>query len=324
MEGSIGLTKEQLEVRRRGVTGSEIAAVAGLSPWQSPIDVYERKIGQGESVPDSHHIERGNFLEGGLLRWLEHRKGYEVRPVGTVVHQDLDFVIATPDGEAVDRETGELVAAVEVKSPSFRSAGDWDDPISRPDGIPDYYIPQVTWECAVLGASVCDVAALIGGDLRVYTVPFNRYLFEVLAEKARVFMQHVESRTPPPVDGSDSATQWLKMQFPKHDPKKKFLTATETDEDMITKYHWVCQEMKQLESEKKLYENRIKERLGDAPGIQGTFGKIHWKRTKDISKIDTRALISHLEENDPETIKNFWMTTPGPRVFRPYWSKGVK
>lgn len=324
MADQIGLTEEQQELRRTGVTGSEIAAVAGLSRWSSPIDVYQRKLGLVPEPEQNEHMERGTFLEAGLRRWLEHRKGYRVRQTGTLRHPDLDFVVATPDGAAHDIDTSELVAAVEIKSPSFRTADDWDDPTVHPDGIPVYYIPQVTWEMAVLGADVCDVAALLGGELRVYTVPYNAQLFEVLVEKAREFWRHVQDRTPPPVDGSGSASRWLKEQFPSHDPDMKPREATPEIIGTIYQYHDACEQLKAAEAAKQLAENMIKEWIGDAPGVEGPFGKISWKKTKDREGWDVKRLAAFVAEHHPDQIEQFARVTPGPRTFRATWKKGAR
>lgn len=319
----MALTDEQKELRRKGIGGSEIAAVAGINPWSSPVDVWERKVGQVEEEVDNYQVERGTFLEEGLARWLEHRAGYEVRQVGTLRHSEHPLVIATPDGAAYGwKDENNLLAAVEIKSPGFHTAKDWEDPVTCPDGIPHYYIPQVTWECAVLGANRCDVAALIGGDLKVYTVPFNPKLFDVLVQKAEQFWVYVEKQEPPPVDGSDSSSQWLKRRFPQHNDKP-LLASNGEIEEYIHSLKMVTAKIKEFEAEKKLAENHIKEYVGDAPGIQGPWGKILWKNNKDRESYDTKSLIVHLEQNHPDILKGFFRKIKGPRVFRPYWAREV-
>lgn len=318
------LTVEQLKIRKEGVTGSEIAAVAGINPWNAAVDVWNDKMGYAKDDA-SFHTERGTFLEEGLIRWLEHRMGYEVREVGTVVHPEIPFVIATPDGTAFEwgegGKQGKKLAAVEIKSPSFRTADHWSNPLIKPDGIPYYYIPQVMWECAVLGVDRCDVAALIDEDLSVYTVPFNQELFNTLVAKADRFMQYVRDGEPPPVDGTDSASEWLKKRFPEHIRSMDLIASNGDIEDTAHHLKTVMEQIKELEGEKALAQNQIKEFLKGAPGLVGEFGKIYWKKSKDSYGYDKKGLIEYMADHHPDVLARYGKTSPGPRVFRPYWYK---
>ena len=41
----MSLTPEQIEFRRRGITGTDISAIMGLNPWKSPLDIWNEKKG---------------------------------------------------------------------------------------------------------------------------------------------------------------------------------------------------------------------------------------------------------------------------------------
>ena len=63
------MTNEQraawLEGRRRGIGGSDVAAVLGLNPWKTPLDVWNDKLGlsedKGMSEPAVHPRLRGEL-----------------------------------------------------------------------------------------------------------------------------------------------------------------------------------------------------------------------------------------------------------------------
>ena len=201
------LTKENLAERLSGIGASEIAAVAGLNPWASPLDVYERKIAP-VAVAESEDMERGNRLEAALLDWTAARCDLIVRPNETLVrHPEHPFVIATPDGYAHERgDIMHAVAVVEVKSPG-RTQADWTDPAEDPQGVPDYYLTQLAWQMLATGLPRAILSALVWGRLWVYRVDANRELQEALLERAAEFWRMVESRTPPPATmASDSRT----------------------------------------------------------------------------------------------------------------------
>ena len=105
------LSPAQMAVRRKGITGSQIAVVAGLSPWGSPIDVWREKVegAPGDLLAANEDVQRGVWLEEAVVKWYVHRVGRAVGQLGTVVHPDRPLVIATPDGVsmAADRDPSE-------------------------------------------------------------------------------------------------------------------------------------------------------------------------------------------------------------------------
>ena len=65
------------EQRRAALGGSEIAAVLGLSPFESKFALWHRKAGLTEPIDDSPEMEWGRRLEAAIRdKWLDdHRPG---------------------------------------------------------------------------------------------------------------------------------------------------------------------------------------------------------------------------------------------------------
>ncbi|RMD58527.1 hypothetical protein D6833_12830 [Candidatus Parcubacteria bacterium] len=306
------MSELNMELRKKGVTGSEIAAVAGLNPWKSPVEVWEEKVGLREPPEQNFHMERGTYLESGLIKWLEAREGYRVDPVPTLQSKQHELVIASPDGAAHEPEGDVLLAAVEVKCPS--TSRDWEDPEIKPDGIPIYYLPQTIWEMAVLEIDRCDVAALLKGDLKVYRISWNQQLFEALLRKAEEFWKYVEREEPPPLDHTEASRRLLERFFPREKVEELKESPREL-EPLVLEYRSVRQQLDELDKQRKLLENRIKQEIGEAAGLVGPWGKITWKATKDRQTIDLKALRAEA----PEVAERFTVTKPGSRVFRVTW-----
>ncbi|MBO0875327.1 MAG: YqaJ viral recombinase family protein [Pseudonocardia sp.] len=57
------IATEWFAARRQGVTASEIAAILGLSPWDSAFAIYHRKMGVLDNQPDSDVLSLGRRLE---------------------------------------------------------------------------------------------------------------------------------------------------------------------------------------------------------------------------------------------------------------------
>lgn len=85
-----------LAARRSGIGGSDIAAICGLSPYQTPYDVWLDKLGQGEEVdPNSPGIYWGTVLEDVVAREYAQRTGAKVQRVNTMMrHPEADFALA--------------------------------------------------------------------------------------------------------------------------------------------------------------------------------------------------------------------------------------
>jgi putative phage-type endonuclease len=90
--------EDWLRERRRGIGGSEAAAILGLSPWATPLDVYLDKIGEGEDVEETEAMYFGTILEGVVADEFSRRTGLKVRRRNALLtHPDYPWMIANID-----------------------------------------------------------------------------------------------------------------------------------------------------------------------------------------------------------------------------------
>src|SRR5690606_29968470 len=58
------MTREDwLQARRRGIGGSDIATIAGVNPWSSPVELYLDKLGELPERPETDAMRFGKRLE---------------------------------------------------------------------------------------------------------------------------------------------------------------------------------------------------------------------------------------------------------------------
>jgi putative phage-type endonuclease len=313
------------KVRARGIGGSEIAAVAGVNPWSSPLDVWLRKTGRATEQPTTQHMARGTHLGPALAAWYEELTGHAVTHRGaherTRVCAEHPLVVATPDG-IVHRTTRDSApeAVLECKSPHWRSANDWGEPGT--DQIPECYLPQVTWEMAATGLRRADVAALLDGELLIYTVPYDGALFDALLGVAESFWRdYVEADVAPPVDGSKSAREWLLREHPR--AVRDVIKGTEEHAAMVRELGRVTITLRDMEAHKECVRQQLMEAIGDHEGLTCAAGKVSWRNNKSTMKTDWQALA--MELSPPESlIQKYTTEQPGPRVFRLTLAKGDK
>lgn len=181
--------------RSRGIGASEISAVAGLSKWSTPLEVYLRKTGEAGPIADNRAMRVGRRLEPVVIGEFCDETGEQVAlyPCPLIAHPEFPHHLATPDADLV---SGRLV---EAKTASIRTLSDWGP--SGSDEVPDSYVVQTQWQMHVAGRDECKLAVLIAGDeLRVYTIERNERLIAHLIEAAAEFWGRVERRDPPDPD----------------------------------------------------------------------------------------------------------------------------
>lgn len=302
------LTKEQLELRKNGITGSEIAAVAGLNPWVSPFDVWCKKKGVIEDDAGSYHTERGQYLEPAIIKWYSARTGRRVEETSTIIHPRNRIIIATPDGISIG-DSGDR-RALEVKSPSLYTQKDWGD--DGTDDIPQYYLPQVMWECAVLGTASADVAAIVNGDLRTYTVAYNERLYSALEDIAmRFWREHILTDVPPEPTGSERAREELLALYPT--ATEDLLPASEEMRALAFEYDRLRTEEKIVSERKSEIRNKLVQIIGHHRGVEADDFKLSYNNIKPRSAIDYDKLVADLGIT-PEQLNKYRVIKPAGRM----------
>ncbi|MFC5802751.1 YqaJ viral recombinase family protein [Streptomyces formicae] len=185
------------------ITATEIAAVLGLSPWQSRFSLWHKKAGL-PTLPfqSDPAMEWGVRLEDAVAdKWAE-QNDMSLHTTGTWRHRDREWQRATPDRIGDD-------CLVEVKTSPF--GDDWGP--SGSDILPVHYRCQIQWQLDTLGLDVCHVALLIGGwDYREYTVAYDETDAKVMRDAAERFLDDVRQGNRPPIDGADATYQTIRVQ----------------------------------------------------------------------------------------------------------------
>lgn len=179
---------EWLQARRAGIGGSDAPAVVGVSPWRTPLDVYEDKLGEAPEREDNAAMAWGRALEPVIRQAYSDRTGRAVRLPDMLAHPKHDWMLANLDGLTDDNRVLEIKTA--------RTAHGWGEEGS--DMIPLPYLIQVQHYMAVTAFPVADVAVLIGGsDFRLYEVPADAELQRNIIAAEADLWERVQRRDPP-------------------------------------------------------------------------------------------------------------------------------
>lgn len=298
-----------LKERQKGIGGSAVAAILGMSPWRTPYQVWEEKttpIDETAAEDDRPALYWGRVLEAPIRQAYADKTGRTVtKPAEAFVSSKYPFMRANLDGIADDGRV------VEFKT-SSKSDG-WGE--VGTDEIPDYYMTQVQHYLAVTGVKTADVAVLIGGnDFRIYTVEADEELQALLIERESEFWALVESRTPPDLTSTKDAARRYRVAT-----AKKAVEATAGDVvDAWTKLCAIKEQKSLLDAKEKTYQLRIMEFMQDAVSLKRDGKTIaSWSAPSSRKTINSKKL----KEKFLDVYKACTTESAPSRAFRIYPAK---
>ncbi len=313
--------QEWLEARKKGLGGSDIAALAGLSKWTTPYQLWLDKTGQAEPEPEEEppHLYWGRRLEDLVADEYRVRTGRKIQRVNAMlVKPDAPYMLANLDRAVVNEEIagnvrwkdGRLTTdrILECKTAHAFAKDQWGEPGS--DDVPVPYLIQTQWYLGVTGCEVADIAVLIGGsDFRLYEIARDEALISDLEALASDFWhKHVVGGVAPDPQTVADAVH----RFPRHVAAKEKPIGLSA-RDACIRLVQIAEDEKRLKAEAEDLKARVMAEMGDAEAAVETIGEpalATWK-AQTTRRLDQKAL----REDHPE-IAQLYTTETQSRVFR--------
>lgn len=315
------LTPDQIAQRRRGIGGSDIPALLGISRFNTPLGVFLEKRGEVDrALVPNEAIEWGNRLEPVI------RSAYADRlaaATGATVHvvpgdaigtregpepwmlwtvDGLVWLSGRPDAAPADR-------VLEIKNRHVAAEG-WGE--SGSDQVPQEVFAQVMWYLHCGRVPTADVAALFGGnELRIFRVDYDPQLGADLERVARSFwFECVQAGQPPEPTGGDH--QRLATLF--RQASEELVEADADAHGLVMDLLAARAEREAAEARVELLEARVKARIGEAAGLRGPDWKATWKTTKPSQVTNWRA-VAEAVQAPADVIAAHTEERPGSRRF---------
>ena len=258
-----------LEARDLGIGGSDAAVIMGMNPYKSPYQLWLEKTGQAEA-PDlsgNQYVYWGTKNESNIADWFQEETGKKVKRLGTLRSKEYPFMLANVDRTVVGENAG-----LEIKTAGVRQYRKWKD-----DEIPDDYYCQCLHYMAVTGADYWYIAVLLGGnEAKWKRIERNEEDIQHLIMAETDFWKLVETRTPPPVDGSDSCAAALSAQYKGGDPNYSIILPPDVD-GVIASLEDDKAIMDALKKQITEKENQLKALLGNAEEGTTDHYRVLWK-----------------------------------------------
>ena len=277
-----GMTNERwLECRMHGpkgnipytVGGSDVAAIFGVSPWTTPLELW--MIEKGKIKPavkaNANQLSMGHMLEPIAAHF------YAVKTGNTVIddtymyqHADHPYALADFDRRFVRTSDGEH-GILECKSCTYHNASHWAD-----GAYPLYYEFQLRYYLAVADVRIGAFSALWGNnpdaDMAMPELVRDSFKEDMIFEKLERWIWSLEHDRPPTMQGIEPSLAMKSLariygaskpglptiEFPKS--QERILSELVSTQKQIEEHK---AEQKRLEKEAEAYSVRIAELMKD-------------------------------------------------------------
>lgn len=305
--------------RMQGLGGSDMAAILGLSPYRSAVDVFLEKTGRAAPQEGTLQMRFGSYAEEFVAREYCDATGRAVQRFNPMLrHPDFPMVIGHVDRLVIP--AGAKIAAhkreirtdrlLEAKTASAFAASDHDAwGAAGTDNVPQHYLVQVATYMALTGCSIADLAVLFGNqELRIYILRRDLELEqEILARAAEWWRSHVIADiAPEPASESDV----LKL-FPRDNQRE--IEATPEIAEAVARLVGIKAGIKELEADEQAQRDLITAHMGEAAVLRYQGATLcTWKAARESGRTDWKAVAAALNP-PPEIVAANTTTAAGSR-----------
>lgn len=298
---------EWLKYRESGIGSSEVATIVGLNPWETPYQLWRRKVGLDAPKQENFAMKAGHYLEDAVSLFWQDETGQQVikSSAGDWLIRDDErpYLQVSPDRTywlADMPHSNENKGILECKTTQMTI--DEDD-------IPKHWFVQVQYQLGVAGYQHGSLAWLTQGRNFGYKdLAFVPDFFAWLVEEVDKFwVDNIQAKQEP----TAANVQDILLKYNRHTDGK----IVEVNDEIFTAYQdlkAVKDELSAIEEKKTALEEKIKLGFGDAEAISYDGQTLAtWKAPKPSNKFDAKAFTAA----HPDLAKEFTFPTQGARRF---------
>ncbi len=266
----VSLSPDQMAMRRGAITASDVAAVLGLNPYRAQIDVWAWMV-HGYRVSDNEYMAWGRALEPVIREWIEAKHGIRLWVPGTIFAPDNARHAATPDAMSDDE-------GFEIKVHGAYARGAYGEPGS--DDVPEHELLQCVWGMRCTGKPSWRLVVSLGAPPLEYSIPRDHDLERDVCEAVDDWLaRYVDTRTPPPPDGSVAYDAWIaRLRRGRSDREELALEVVEAEVAQLRRAH---RESITSQRKESVARQALQLAMGSATDIVTPDGRITWRPRND-------------------------------------------
>lgn len=298
---------EWLEYRKSGIGSSEVATIVGLNPFETPYQLWRRKVGLDTPKMETFAMKAGHYLEDAVSQFWQDETGREVikRSAGDwlVRSNEKPFMQVSPDRTywlAGETHNNSNKGILECKTTQRQV---------DPDDLPKHWFCQVQYLLGVSELTQGSLAWLtMGREFGYKDIALVPDFFQWLSEETeRFYIDNIKGmQEPSAVNVAD-----ILLKYNRHQAGK----IIEVDDEIFKAYEdlkEVKKEIDALTERKEAYEEKIKMAFTDAEAISyGGETIATWKAPKPSMKFDAKEF----QAANPDLAKDYTHETQGARRF---------
>lgn len=298
---------EWLEYRKSGIGSSEVATIVGLNPFETPYQLWRRKVGLDTPKVETFAMKAGHYLEDAVSQFWQDETGREVikRSAGDwlVRSNEKPFMQVSPDRTywlAGETRNNSNKGILECKTTQRQV---------DPDDLPKHWFCQVQYLLGVSELTQGSLAWLtMGREFGYKDIALVPDFFQWLSEETeRFYIDNIKGmQEPSAVNVAD-----ILLKYNRHQAGK----IIEVDDEIFKAYEdlkEVKKEIDALTERKEAYEEKIKMAFTDAEAISyGGETIATWKAPKPSMKFDAKEF----QAANPNLAKEYTHETQGARRF---------
>lgn len=269
------MTKEKwLKERRKGIGGTDIGAILGINPYQTPLSVYLSKV-EGKEIEENEYLRAGRLLEEPIAQMFQEETGYTIFKPKKAIYISEEEPIFRASIDRLYKTFDNVHNILDCKNTRLDI-----------DEVVPYHFVQVQWYLGIYGGEAGTVAYLCGGyKLKYFEFSRDDNLISMLQDQAREFWnKYILTKTPPPATNQED----LKHLFPKALPNT-FITADDSLLDKVKDLQRIKITIKDLEKQAGQLEFTIKEYLQDKEAIRYEDKEILTYKTQETKRFDSSS-----------------------------------
>ncbi len=298
--------QEWLNARKDGIGASEVASVVGLNPWETPYQLWRKKLGIDPAQPENFAMKAGHYLEDAVAHFYADASGRTIinssKDDFMFIDANKPFLRVSPDrtfwlgSKRNDDDKGILECKTTQRS-------------IDPDDLPKHWFCQVQMNLGVAGYTQGSLAWLCSGrEFGYKDITFAPDFYAWLVEEVeRFWTDNVLGKKEPDA----ICVQDVLTKYNRHTDGKQ----VEVSDELFEAYKELKDLKKQvaaMDAHKVDLENRLKMAFNDAEAI--TYGGetlATWKAPKPSMALDTKLL----REKYPHIVDEFTLPVQGTRRF---------
>jgi len=242
----------------RLITPSKVAAILGVSRFESPFRLWHRMKGTLDGPPPSEIFALGHDFEPAMASiWKRRNVGWQLSP-GEVQYVVPEDRFGYPAAVTLDRRARRGSSRRVVEFKMARKLEEWGDQFT--DAAPADYVAQVMAQMAYTGFTDHPAELMVLGpwfEAHTYVIPFDADIADAIHDQCRAFWESLQGDEPPPLDDMVATYEAVRALHPDING-----ATVQVDPDMAL--HLLMRDRESKNNERAMRE--VKTRFLDAMG----------------------------------------------------------